>query len=492
MSLLPALQSLAGRASAQTAHLATVEATKNALVLPFFQALGYDVFDPSEFIPEPGPELGFTDSVRPDYLVLRDGVPTLLVECRASGEVLGEVAASHVNWCFEATEARVAVLTNGLQFAFFTDLVHPGHMDERPILVLDLQTLQDSIVNRLAAFTRAAFDLTAIRAGASDISRCFPRLLTQLEAQMDSPSPELVALLMERVYAGPVTHPVRERFTGMVREAFQQILKERIRERLLLALELEGPAETRLKEVERLMTPTPTLLPGVFPQEPEADPPVTVAEATLEAGSDWEPEARPAPRIGWVLGALLVVVALVGALLYGVPKWKRPLPTAQPAGTMVQAGGSPALPPVPAQTPAVPTADLIPGVPVSTPAPAPAAPSAEASLAALVDRGDLVTAAERGLRQAAALPRQQILLRLAIASEGQTVKNILDALPGREADLLLAPIRMKDGRTCYQVFLGNYPTESAAREAAGALPPVFKGPGRTPKLFKSGELPSEQ
>lgn len=487
MSLLPALQSLAGRASAQTAHLATVEATKNALVLPFFQALGYDVFDPSEFIPEPGPELGFTDSVRPDYLVLRDGVPVLLVECRASGEVLGEVAASRVNWCFEATEARVAVLTNGLQFAFFTDLVHPGHMDERPILVLDLQNLQDSVVDRLESFTRTAFNLTAIRAGASDISRCFPRLLAQIEAQMDSPAPELVAFLMERVYAGPVTHLVRERFIGMVREAFQQILKERIRERLLLALELEGPAETRLKEVERLMTPTPAFLPGVSPQEPEAEPPVAVAEATLEPESDWEPEARPAPRIGWVLGALLVVVALVGALLYGVPKWKRPLPTAPSGGTMVQAGGGPALPPVPAQTPAVPTADLVPGAP----APAPAAPSAEASLATLVDRGDLATAAERGLRQAATLPRQQILLRLAIASEGQTVKNILDALPGREADLLLAPIHMKDGRTCYQVFLGNYPTESAAREAASALPPAFKGPGRMPMLFKSGDLPSE-
>jgi hypothetical protein len=43
---------LSERASKLKESLSTEEATKTALILPFIQALGYDIFNPLEVIPE--------------------------------------------------------------------------------------------------------------------------------------------------------------------------------------------------------------------------------------------------------------------------------------------------------------------------------------------------------------------------------------------------------------------------------------------------------
>ena len=42
------LRDLSSRAQRQIANIATEEAAKNALVMPFMAALGYDVFNPDE------------------------------------------------------------------------------------------------------------------------------------------------------------------------------------------------------------------------------------------------------------------------------------------------------------------------------------------------------------------------------------------------------------------------------------------------------------
>ena len=52
MDIVDSLQQLAARIPGQFPHLLTEEATKNALIMPFIQALGYNVFDPTEVIPE--------------------------------------------------------------------------------------------------------------------------------------------------------------------------------------------------------------------------------------------------------------------------------------------------------------------------------------------------------------------------------------------------------------------------------------------------------
>ena len=52
MDFIEELEVLASRIPKLREHLQTEEATKNALVMPFIGILGYDIFNPTEVIPE--------------------------------------------------------------------------------------------------------------------------------------------------------------------------------------------------------------------------------------------------------------------------------------------------------------------------------------------------------------------------------------------------------------------------------------------------------
>ena len=59
--------------------LLTEEAAKNALVMPFMQALGYNVFNPSEVIPEFTCDVGIKKGEKVDYAICNDGKVSILV-----------------------------------------------------------------------------------------------------------------------------------------------------------------------------------------------------------------------------------------------------------------------------------------------------------------------------------------------------------------------------------------------------------------------------
>lgn len=83
-------------------------------------------------------------------------------------------------------------------------------------------------------------------------------------------------------------------------------------------------------------------------------------------------------------------------------------------------------------------------------------------------------------------------LRLEIACQGDTVQHAAALLKGLDPDLFLLPITLRDGRTCYQVFLGEYRSEAAALRAAKRLPAPFRAEGNRPRPFRVAEIPARQ
>ena len=51
----------------------TEEGTKNALIMPFIQILGYNVFDPNEVNPEFIADVGTKKGEKVDYAIIKDG-----------------------------------------------------------------------------------------------------------------------------------------------------------------------------------------------------------------------------------------------------------------------------------------------------------------------------------------------------------------------------------------------------------------------------------
>ena len=68
------VQEISGRIRTVADKVATEEATKTAMVMPFIaHILGYNVFDPSEVVPEYTADVGTKKGEKVDYAVCQGG-----------------------------------------------------------------------------------------------------------------------------------------------------------------------------------------------------------------------------------------------------------------------------------------------------------------------------------------------------------------------------------------------------------------------------------
>lgn len=249
MDLIDRLKELATRIPKQLGHVKTEEATKNALIMPFIQALGYDIFNPTEVVPELTADVGTKKGEKVDYAIFQDGKPIILIECKASDVDLDKAHASQLYRYFSVTEARCGILTNGVDYKFFSDLEEPNKMDSRPFLEFSMSDLTDQIGAELKKFAKDAFDIEQVVSAASEL-KYLRGMRRALVDEWANPSDELVRLLTSRVYSGRMTHAVREQFTQIARQALHEFLNERVNSRLKSALDNTEQAEGPVDEVD--------------------------------------------------------------------------------------------------------------------------------------------------------------------------------------------------------------------------------------------------
>lgn len=287
MDLIDKLRELAGRIQRQKDSVLTEEAAKTAFVLPFLQALGYDVFNPSEVIPELTADHGVKKGEKVDYAIRQVDKITILIECKPIGANLEAKHAGQLFRYFAVTEARFGVLTDGVRYVFFSDLEKENRMDDRPFFEFNLFDFGESQVEELKKFTKAAFDLDTIISTASNL-KYHKALVAEIRAEFDSPSEELVRLLTARVYPGRFTQQVKEQFTDLARRAMRDYVRDRVNERLKTALDTDK--HERVIEVPDSGTgPDPVAPPAVD-----------------DNGIETTPEEWEAYRIIQAIGAELV------------------------------------------------------------------------------------------------------------------------------------------------------------------------------------------
>lgn len=224
--------------------VATEEATKTSLIMPFFAMLGYDVFNPQEFVPEYTADVGIKKGEKVDYAIIMNDAPVILVECKAASENL-EKHDSQLFRYFGTTTAKFAILTNGIIYRFYTDLEDANRMDETPFLEINMLDIKDNQVPELKKFGKAVFDIDAIFDTASRLKYA-NQFRDILNAQLESPSDDFVRLFLQDVYSAPKTQSVIEKFRPIVKKSLNDFISERLNEKLKTALgssELSIPAE---------------------------------------------------------------------------------------------------------------------------------------------------------------------------------------------------------------------------------------------------------
>lgn len=238
MDFIDKIRELSARIPKQLELIQTEEAAKHALVMPFINALGYNIFDPTEVTPELCADVGVKKGEKVDYAILKDGKPIILFECKSANTDLAKTHASQLYRYFSVTDARFSVLTNGVVYWFYTDLEASNKMDSKPFFEFNMLDVREQDVEELKKFTKSAFDLDGILTTASELkyTREIKRILTE---QAQDPSEEFVRFFAAQVYTGKITQSVREQFKEMTQRAFRQFINDRIQERLKTALATE-------------------------------------------------------------------------------------------------------------------------------------------------------------------------------------------------------------------------------------------------------------
>ncbi len=238
------LQELAEEIRQAKDHVQTEEATKNAFVLPFLQAFGYDVFNPTEVVPEFVADVGLKKGEKVDFAIFREGQMVMLIECKHCGSALDPGKCSQLMRYFNTTpSARISILTDGVRYLFFTDADNtPNIMDTRPFMEFDILNPDESLIPELRKLTKSKWDVDAAMSAAADL-KYLRAIKSVLSNELQNPSDELVRLCAKRVYTGSLTAKVLEIFTTRVKRAYQQLINEQINERLKSAM-VETPQPT--------------------------------------------------------------------------------------------------------------------------------------------------------------------------------------------------------------------------------------------------------
>lgn len=238
----------------------TEEATKQSFILPFFQILGYDVFNPLEFCPEYTADVGIKKKEKVDYVILVDNKPYILIEAKNCSEKL-EKHGSQLFRYFGTTEAKFAILTNGVQYRFYTDLDAPNKMDDLPFFELDLENITESQLKYIEYFKKNNLDTEELLSYASE-AKYVNLIKSNFTNLVNSPSPEFVKVMINDFYEGAKTQQVIEKFASIVKRGitayvndklsatFNQSLVNDIKEEVVETVEKENKIITTITELE--------------------------------------------------------------------------------------------------------------------------------------------------------------------------------------------------------------------------------------------------
>lgn len=247
MDFKDVLKQLSDRVLNLKDNIQTEEATKNAFIMPFIQMLGYDVFNPIEIVPEFTCDIGTKKGEKVDYAIMKDNEPIILLECKHWSHDL-TLHDNQLLRYFHVTTAKFGILTNGIIYRFYTDLVEKNKMDEKPFLEIDLMDVKEYQVNELKKFHKSYFDLDSICNTASDL-KYTNELQIAITNEFKDPSSEFVKYFTKLVFDGVVTQKILDQFTPLVKKSLNTYVNDLITTKIKGILNVEKKEENKDSEL---------------------------------------------------------------------------------------------------------------------------------------------------------------------------------------------------------------------------------------------------
>lgn len=216
---------LAQRVLSLKDKITTEEATKTSMIMPFLQTLGYDVFDPTIVVPEFTADIGIKKGEKVDYAILKEGIPLILIEAKSHTEKLDNHHNQLIRY-FNVTKAKFAILTNGIEYRFFTDIDEMNIMDAKPFLIVDFTNLKSRDLKELQKFTKDQLDTENIISMASQRKYVF-EIKSIFKKEIDEPSDEFTRFFASKTLSAKrITQSALDDFRLILKNSFSEIIND--------------------------------------------------------------------------------------------------------------------------------------------------------------------------------------------------------------------------------------------------------------------------
>jgi hypothetical protein len=225
------LMRLAVQVKDRKGYITNEEMTKQSLIIPFLQVLGYDVFDPLEIRPEYTADFGKKKGEKVDYAIFKDGKPIIFIEAKAVNEPIQNHSSQLARYFNATPDVRIAIITNGIEYKFYTDLDKNHIMDEDCFYKFDISNVTDYDVEILGNFKKDVFEIEAIIKNAEELIYT-NNLNTKLREIFKNPPDEFIRYLIKDFSDTRITSNVIDRFRPIVKKSISQALLDMVSQSL--------------------------------------------------------------------------------------------------------------------------------------------------------------------------------------------------------------------------------------------------------------------
>lgn len=274
MEFADQIKSLGKRVDKLKESILTEEATKTSVIMPFFQALNYDVFNPEEFLPEFTADVGIKKGEKVDYAIMQNKKPIILIEAKSIQEHLTKHDSQLFRY-FGTTSAKFAILTNGIVYRFYTDLEEQNKMDATPFFEFNLFDIRDHQIAELSKFKKDLFDVESINTSAAEL-KYTNEIKRFLKTQWDSPSDDFVSVILSEVYPGKKTRQVIDKFNGIVKRSLKEFVNDILNDKLQSALANTNSDQVTTKEVATTLEDVVDEGPAIVTTQEELEGYITI------------------------------------------------------------------------------------------------------------------------------------------------------------------------------------------------------------------------
>ncbi len=212
-------------------HIDSEETSKIALITPFLRLMGYDTTNPAEVKAEYTADVGTKQGEKVDFAILENGEPLIFIECKSATKELTNDNISQLFRYFSITDIQIGILTNGVEYKFFTTGEDNNRMDEKPFLDIDLLNLTKKDIKELEKFKKSNFDIDEVVSRADNLK--YRNLIKKtLLSEFEEPSEDFIKAIGQQVYEGRLTPNIKERFGNIISVAITEIINEKVNKTL--------------------------------------------------------------------------------------------------------------------------------------------------------------------------------------------------------------------------------------------------------------------